>query len=98
MFLVAYTIHTVFPNSTRICVHTNRCNGPFIACLFIERYRTKEQVTNSVMQTMLISVSNLQHNINGTMRSLKQFLASAVVKASLLLRCGDVEVNPGPEG
>ena len=30
------------------------------------------------------------------MRSMKLYLASAMVKASLLLRCGDVEINPGP--
>ena len=56
----------------------------------MEKKQTHEQ---DICRTVL---SNFWQSFCGKMRNIKLCLASAVVKASLLLRCGDVEMNPGP--
>ena len=46
------------------------------------------------MMNVIACVNFLQK----VMKGIKQMLSVATVKASLLLRCGDVELNPGPVG
>ena len=75
-------ICTVFPNSFGVHVH----GQIYTVAIFIteKSKRTNEQGT---------LLKNFWQSFCGKM---KLCLASAVVKASLLLRCGDVETNPGP--
>ena len=54
--------------------------------------RTDEQDARGLMSR------NFWQTFFGKMKSIRLSLVSAVVKASLLLRCGDVETNPGPVG
>ena len=75
-------ICTVFPNSVGVHVH----GQIYTVTIFIteKSKRTNEQGT---------ILKNFWQSSYGKM---KLCLASAVVKVSLLLRCGDVETNPGP--
>jgi hypothetical protein len=57
-----------------------------------KRKKTDEQVDRGMMSR------NFWQTFFGKMNSIRLSIVSAVVKASLLLRCGDVETNPGPEG
>ena len=54
--------------------------------------RTDEQVARGTM------LRSFWQTFYGKMKNITLSLVSAVVKASLLLRCGDVETNPGPVG
>ena len=54
--------------------------------------RTDEQVVRGTM------LRNFWQTFYGKIKNIRLSLASAMVKASLLLRCGDVEMNPGPVG
>ena len=54
--------------------------------------RTDEEVVRGTV------LKNFWHSICRKMRSIKLYFTSSVVNASLLLRCGDVEMNPGPLG
>jgi hypothetical protein len=55
-----------------------------------ESKRTDEQVVRGSM------LKNFWQTFYAKLKSIRLSLVSAVVKASLLLRCGDVETNPGP--
>ena len=78
-------IFTAFPNSHGIYR---------VAILFVmeKSKRIDEQVARGTM------LRNFWQTFYGKMKSIRLSLVSAVVKASLLLRCGDVEMNPGPVG
>ena len=79
---------TVFPSSASVHEQNRWTTITYVS---IKRYkRTEEQVVHGTV------LSNFLHSFCGKMRSIKLCLASALVKASLLLRCGDVEMNPGP--
>ena len=78
-------IFTAFPNSQTIYR---------IAILFVmeKSKRTDEQVARGSI------LRNFWQTFYGKMKKIRLSLVSAVIKASLLLRCGDVETNPGPVG
>jgi hypothetical protein len=52
--------------------------------------KTDEQVGRGMM------LRNFWQTFYVKLKSIRLSLVSAMVKASLLLRCGDVETNPGP--
>ena len=81
-------IRTVFPSSASVHGQDRWITITYVSIKKCKR--TEEQVVYGAV------LSNFWHNFCGKMRSIKLYLASAVVKASLLLRCGDVEMNPGP--
>ena len=78
-----------FPNSHQ---RTYRVAILYDICITEKNKRTDEQVARGLM------LRNFWQTFYGKMKSVRLSLASAVVKASLLLRCGDVETNPGPVG
>ena len=82
--LIVICTYTVFSSSVSLCGQVCDCR------IIINTTDDPEQV---IRETVL---SNFWHSFCGKMRSIKLYLSSAVVKASLLLRCGDVEMNPGP--
>ena len=57
---------------------------------------TKVPVASTIKRNLFRSMSNFWHKLVEKVRSIKKCLSSAMVKFSLLLRCGDVEENPGP--
>jgi hypothetical protein len=65
--------------------------------LFDIRIMEKHQQTDEKIAKVTMS-RNFWQTFYGKMKSIRLSLVSDVVKASLLLRCGDVETNPGPEG
>ena len=81
-------IFTAFPNSRGICRVAILSN----ICIMEKNERTDEQVARGSM------LRNFWQTFYGKMKNIGLSLISAVVKASLLLRCGDVEMNPGPIG
>jgi hypothetical protein len=76
----------VFPNSAGQ-IYT-------VAVLFDIRIMKKSKRTDE----QVAKGTNFWQMVYGKMKSIRLSLVSAVVKASLLLRCGDVETNPGPVG
>ena len=87
-----FNTHVAFPSSANI--HGQYCKIT-ISCVYyyMEKCkRTDEQHACGIV------LRNFWQNFCGKMRSIKLYLASAMIKASLLLRCGDVEMNPGPLG
>lgn len=83
-------IHAVLPNCTNLYgnIHTVT-----IVSADIEKCkRSDSQVAHTTTPT------NFWHSLCENFQGIKLCLSSAVVKASLLLRCGDVEKNPGPNG
>ena len=85
-------IPTAFPNSTGVHGQIHRVAMLFDVHIMEESNRTDKQVTRGLM------LRNFWQIFYGKMKSIRPTLVSAVVKASLLLRCGDVETNPGPRG
>ena len=79
---------TAFPNSRR----TYRVAILFDIRVMEKSERTDEQVARGTM------LRNFWQTFYGKIKNIRLSLVSAVVKASLLLRCGDVETNPGPDG
>ena len=59
--------------------------------------RTSARPLNSGMMS-LFNVTTCINFLQKVMKGIKQMLSVAMVKISLLLRCGDVEPNPGPVG
>ena len=92
-----YTEHRAFSFSTNLPVHMLECEDLLIPGLYTCQPREAEkQVTSVVVQKVLRYSSNFRHKLIERMRTVKLCLSSAIAKASLLLRCGDVEENPGP--
>ena len=79
---------TAFPNSHRIY----RVAILFDIRIMEKNKRTDEQVVRGTI------LRNFWQTFYGKIKNIRLSLVSAVVKASLLLRCGDVETNPGPVG
>ena len=57
---------------------------------------TKVPVVSTIKWNLFRSMSNFWRKLVERVKSIKKCLDSALVKFSLLLRCGDVEENPGP--
>ena len=86
-------VHTVFPNSADVHGQIHHVAVLLNFVRIMEKSKgTNEQVVRGSM------LRNFWQTFYGKMISIRLSLVSAVVKASLLLRCGDVESNPGPEG
>jgi hypothetical protein len=85
-------VYTVFPNSAAVYGQVYRIATLFDIRIMEKSKRTDEQVVRGSM------LRNFWQTFYGKLNSIRLSLVSAVVKASLLLRCGDVETNPGPEG
>ena len=85
-------IPTAFPNSAAVHGQIYRFAMLFDIRIIEKSKRTDEQVARGSM------LRNFWQTFYGKMKSIRLSLVSAVVKASLLLRCGDVEMNPGPVG
>ena len=83
---------TVFSNSADVHGQIYRVTILFDSRIMEKSKRTDEQVARGTM------LRNFWQTFYGKMNSVRLSLVSAVVKASLLLRCGDVETNPGPVG
>ena len=79
---------TAFLNDRR----TYRVAILFDICIMEKSERTDEQVVRGTL------LRNFWQTFYGKMKNIRLSLVSAMVKASLLLRCGDVETNPGPVG
>ena len=73
--------------------HSYDCLLVFYLC---KQQSSNEKSSNAkVMRSSNMTACNVLRKL---MKGIKQFLSVAVIKASLLLRCGDVERNPGPPG
>jgi hypothetical protein len=84
-------IYTAFPNSAVVHGQIYRVAMLFDSRIMKKSKRTDEQIGRGTM------LRNFWQTFYGKMKNIRLSLVSAVVKASLLLRCGDVETNPGPE-
>ena len=90
--------HTDFPYCTKFPI---RSDLDLFTCAYFfflgeEQIEAKVPVAGTVKRNLFRSMSNFWHKLVEKMKSIKQCLSSALVKFSLLLRCGDVEENPGP--
>jgi DNA-binding Xre family transcriptional regulator len=85
-------MYTVFPNSADV-------HGKSYRIAVLSNYRTMEKSKKTDEQVIGGSMlRNFWQTFYGKMKNIRLSLVSAMVKASLLLRCGDVETNPGPVG
>ena len=82
----------MFPNSHGVHGKIYRVAILFDIRIMEKSKRTDEQVVQGIM------LRNFWQTFYGKIKNIRLSLVSAMVKASLLLRCGDVETNPGPDG
>ena len=82
--------------------HIALCISPVTETLFTCWSQMKNVFTSMVVihTRLFITMSGFQHRTRrmAVTMVLLMLLAVSVVKASLLLKCGDVEENPGPDG
>ena len=78
--------------------HFSKCqNYDLIVVIYLckEKLMSARLLRAGMMSLFNAAVCNFLQKL---MKGIKQTLSVATVKASLLLRCGDVELNPGPLG
>ena len=78
--------------------HFSKCqNYDLIVVIYLckEKLMSARPLRAGMMSLFNATVCNFLQKL---MKGIKQALSVAIIKASLLLRCGDVELNPGPLG
>ena len=89
--------HTDFPYCTKFPVGSDLdLLTPGYSSYLNEKVDTKVPVASTVKRNLFRSMSNFWHKLAERVKPIKKCLNLALVKFSLILRCGDVEENPGP--